>query len=104
MRVDGMCLLVLGITPTVAWGCYPYICGRGVLSMAISTITLQSATCPLCANRVSVALHAVAGVRNFDVDLSDEIAVITYDDDTVDDAVIRNVIDEVNCDAHKTVH
>ncbi|EJY57080.1 Heavy metal transport/detoxification protein [Alicyclobacillus hesperidum URH17-3-68] len=51
-----------------------------------------------------MALHAVAGVRNFDVDLSDEIAVITYDDDTVDDAVIRNVIDEVNCDAHKTVH
>jgi copper chaperone CopZ len=47
-----------------------------------------------------VALHSVEGVRNFDVDLSDQIAVITYDDDETSDTFIRSTIEKVNCKAH----
>ncbi|WP_067622420.1 heavy-metal-associated domain-containing protein [Alicyclobacillus acidiphilus] len=68
--------------------------------MAISTITLEDVTCALCANRVSVALHAVEGIRNFDVDLAEQTAVITFDDDEISGARIRDVIDDNNCDVH----
>ncbi|MFD1677465.1 heavy-metal-associated domain-containing protein [Alicyclobacillus fodiniaquatilis] len=66
----------------------------------MSTMTLKDMTCANCANEVSVALHSVEGVRNFDVDLSDQIAVITYDDDETSDTFIRSTIEKVNCKAH----
>lgn len=68
--------------------------------MAISTITLEGVTCALCANQVSTALHAVEGVRNFDVDLADRVTVITFDDDETTDERIRGVIESHNCDSH----
>lgn len=72
--------------------------------MGLSILTLEDATCPMCANPVSIALHSVEGVRNLDVDLADAIATITYDDDTVSESEIRNTVDDANCASHNTAH
>lgn len=71
--------------------------------MALSIMTLEGATCPMCANPVSVALHAVQGVQNLDVDLADNVATITYDDDEVTASQIRHAVDDVNCTSHSAL-
>ncbi|GMA65360.1 heavy-metal-associated domain-containing protein [Alicyclobacillus fastidiosus] len=68
--------------------------------MTISTLTLEGATCAMCANSVSNALHTVEGIRNLDVDLADKVATITYDDDETTDSFIRDVVNRANCDSH----
>ncbi|EPZ45047.1 heavy-metal-associated domain-containing protein [Alicyclobacillus acidoterrestris] len=68
--------------------------------MAISTLTLEGATCPMCANAVSNALHSLQGVQHLDVDLADQIATITYDDDETTDASIRETVDRASCATH----
>ncbi len=54
----------------------------------------------MCANAVSNALHALQGVQHLDVDLADQIATITYDDDETTDASIRETVDRANCATH----
>jgi len=71
--------------------------------MTLSTLTLRDATCSLCANKVSVALHAVEGVRHFDVDLADQTAVVTFDDDVVDRDHICRIIGRTHCHDHGPV-
>jgi copper chaperone len=48
--------------------------------MAISTLKIQGMTCKHCVMRVLKALKAVPGVRDAQVDLQKNEAVVTYDE------------------------
>lgn len=72
--------------------------------MGLSILTLEGATCSMCANPVSIALHSIEGVKNLDIDLADAVATITYDDDTVTENAILETVDDTNCSSHDMIH
>jgi|APFEC2959095136_1045048.scaffolds.fasta_scaffold02414_4 mercuric ion binding protein len=48
------------------------------------TLSIDGLVCPICARNVKSALERVAGVTNVQVSVKDKIAVVVYDDASVD--------------------
>jgi copper chaperone CopZ len=87
---------IMGLTVLaglLAWGC-------GQTKAETAEVSLKSAVCELCANRIQTAVAEMEGVRKVEVDIENQLAQVTFNSGKTSLVAIETMISELGYSAN----